>query len=319
MTPPPNTGTVIRQYLGHYYVSAEGQVYECGVSSRLRKDLEYPESGSRRRRVARVKKTSVIDPVAIGDRVMIESSPDGKGFITEVLQRSNKISRRASGKSGREQVIAANVDQVIPIFALADPNPIWPLLDRMLAIAEWQEVPAAICFNKTDLPAGDDAEEVIADFERIGYPVVRTSVVADNGKESVRQLLKDKTSLFMGPSGVGKSSLVNWVQPGLSLRTGEVSETTGEGKHITTHTELHALSFGGWVGDIPGVREFHLRDVDAEDMPFLFREFRGAVGNCRFRDCAHVMEPGCQVKLAVEEGRISQRRYDSFVRLRADP
>jgi len=318
MTLIPTTGTVIRQYLGHYYVSAEGAEYECGISTRLRKVFEYPESESGRRRVTRVRKTSAVDPVAIGDRVRMEPSPDGKGFITEVLPRDNMISRRASGKSGREQVLAANIGQVIAVYAVADPDPDWTLLDRMMAITEWQEVPAAICFNKCDLNLDDEVRDVIDEFKRIGYPTVCTSTVDDQGRDAFGDLLKGKISLFMGPSGVGKSSLVNWIQPGLTLRTGEVS-ATGEGKHVTTHTELFPLSFGGWVGDIPGVREFHLRDVEPIDIPFLFREFRQVLGQCRFRNCAHVNEPGCAIKEAVEEGLISQRRYDSFVKLRGDP
>ena len=314
-------GTVIRQYLGHYYVATEGKVFDCAISSRLRKRLQYPEAspGSRRRRVQAIRRVRVVDPVAIGDRVHFDPGEGETGLIREVLPRRNRISRRASGTSQREQILAANADQLIPVFSADEPPPEWEILDRVLAIAERQEIPAAVCFNKIDLVDEAVAREAVAMYGRIGYRVVCTSVVSDLGKEAFRDLLRNRVSLFVGPSGVGKSSLLNWLQPGLELRTAEVSRRTGEGRHTTSHLELMELADGGLVGDIPGVREFYLWDVEPEEIPALFREFRDLLDGCRFRNCSHVHEPGCAVKEAVEAGDIDQRRYASYLRLRHRP
>ncbi|MBT5832315.1 MAG: ribosome small subunit-dependent GTPase A, partial [Candidatus Latescibacteria bacterium] len=256
MTKSQLEGTVIRQHLAHYIVATNNGVITCAVSSRLRKQLEYPQAdaGSRRQRVQNVRKVKVVDPVAIGDRVTVDVGDDHHGMISEVLPRQNKISRRASGGSKKEQVIATNIDQVMPVFAIAKPDPDWALLNRMLAIAEWQEITPIICFNKMDLVPEHNAEEQIQIYDKIGYQIVYTSTISNLGKEEFQNILINHTTLFMGSSGVGKTSLLNWLQPGLQLRTGEISEATGEGRHTTTHTELVTLNSGGFVGDIPGVR-----------------------------------------------------------------
>ncbi len=314
-------GTVIREHRRHYHVATGNGVVDCAISSRLRKQLQYPEAspGSRRKRVQAVRRARVVDPVAIGDRVRIDSGEGNTGLIREVLPRRNKISRRASGSSRREQILAANIDQLLPVFSVAEPPPDWIMLDRMLAVAESCEIPAAVCFNKLDLPCPDDFEATASTYEQIGYPIVLTSIVTDRGKEAFLDLLKDRTSLFMGPSGVGKSSLLNWLQPGLGLRTSEISATTGEGRHTTTHTELVELETGGMVGDLPGVREFHLWEIDPEEIDGLFPEFRGLPGHCRFRNCTHVREPGCIVRDAVDMEEVSRQRYESYLHLRKNP
>ena len=314
-------GTVIRQHLGHYIVATGTDVIDCAISSRLRKQLQYPEAspGSRRRKVQAVRRIRVVDPVAIGDRVRFGRAEGDTGLIRQVLPRRNKISRRTSGTSNREQVLAANIDQALPVFSADEPLPDWDILDRMLAIAEWQEVPVTICFNKMDLECRQRDRETIDTYEQIGYPVVYTSVVSGLGREAFRELLSDCTSLFLGPSGAGKSSLLNWLQPGLHLRTGEISHVTGEGRHTTTHLELVELRDGGFVGDIPGVKEFRLWGITSEDVPELFREFQGRLGQCRFRDCSHVHEPGCAIKDALDSGDIHPRRYASYLRLRQSP
>ena len=314
-------GTVIRQHLGHYLVASAGEQYLCALSTRLRKQLQYPEAspGSRRRRVQRVRRVRVTDPVAIGDHVEFDVGDGETGMIRLIAERRNKISRRASGTSPREQILAANVDRVVPIFSLNDPPPDFDLLDRMLAIAEGENIDAVICINKTDLGTADAFEKAIENYVRIGYEVVKTSTIDDVGRKDIHAVLDQGTSLFMGPSGVGKSSLLNWLQPGLELRTGEVSELTREGRHTTTHLELVTLRSGGLVGDIPGVKEFKLWDVQPEDTPALFREFEPYLGGCRFRDCAHIREPDCAIKNAVDDGEIFQRRYASYLELRASP
>ena len=312
-------GTVIRQNLGHYFVSANSKVIDCALSTLLRKQLQYPEAspGSRRRRVESVRSVRVVDPVAVGDRVHFEEGEGGTGMIHEVLPRRNKISRRASGTSRKEQILAANVDQLIPVFSADDPPADLDLLDRMLGIAEWQSVPAVVCFNKIDL--AETAKETMAMYEQVGYRVVYTSVISDQGKEPFQDLLKDRISLLMGPSGTGKSSLLNWIQPGLGLRTAEISKTTREGRHTTTHTELFEVTENGFAGDLPGAREFSLWDIQQEDVPLLFQEFGPLLGQCRFRDCSHVHEPECAIKKGVEEGQISRRRYSSYLRMRSKP
>jgi ribosome biogenesis GTPase len=189
----------------------------------------------------------------------------------------------------------------------------------MLAVAEWQELPASICLNKIDLVDIDHVRKDMAVYERLGYPVVFTSVVSDEGSAAFKGLLEGRTSLMMGSSGVGKSSLLNWLQPGLQLRTAEVSQATGSGRHTTTHLELVSLDCGGLVGDIPGVREFYLWDVEPEDVPILFREFADLLGNCQFRDCTHAHEPCCAIKEALEAGSVDPRRYASYLRLRENP
>jgi ribosome biogenesis GTPase len=257
--------------------------------------------------------------VAIGDLVRFDPGEGGTGMIKEVLPRRNKISRRASGTSRKEQVLAANIDQALPVFATDEPSPDWELLDRMLAIAQWQEIPAVICINKMDLATGDDLSPRLKVYEEIGYRVICTSIITDQGKEDFRELLKNRTSLFMGPSGVGKSSLLNWQQPGLKIRTGEVSVSTGEGRHTTSHTELVELSAGGFVGDLPGVREFFLWDMEPEDIPGLFIEFLELQGECQFRNCSHVHEPSCIVREAVDEGKVDRLRYQSYLQLRQRP
>ena len=310
-------GTVIRQYRGHYYVAFDDRLIDCAISSRLRKNLTYPEAdpGSRRRRVQRVRRVQVVDPVAIGDRVEFEESDNNTGRINEVLPRRNKISRRASGTGRKEQILAANIDQVIPMVSTAEPEPDWGLLDRMLALGEWQGIPAVICFNKIDLTTEEKARESIALYEQIGYEIIYTSTVSNLGKTSFQNLLQNRTSLLMGQSGIGKSSLLNWLQPGLELRTGEISAATGEGRHTTTHTELIALEGGGLVGDIPGVKELRFWGIESHELPDLYIEFRPYLGQCRFRDCTHIHEPGCALKEAVSAEEIPLPRYESYLRI----
>ena len=314
-------GIVIREHRRHYHVATGNRVVDCGISSKLRKQLQYPEAapGSRRKRVQAVRRARVVDPVAIGDRVRIDTGDGNTGLIREILPRRNKISRRASGSSRKEQILAANIDQLLPVFSVAEPPPDWNMLDRMLAVAESCEIPAAICFNKLDLSCPAAFETSASTYEQIGYPVVFTSIITDRGKEEFLSLLRSRISLFMGPSGVGKSSLLNWLQPGLELRTREISETTGAGRHTTSHTELVELETGGMVGDLPGVREFHLWEIDPEDIHGLFTEFRSLPGHCRFRNCTHVREPGCIVKDAVERDEVSRQRYESYLQLRRNP
>jgi ribosome biogenesis GTPase len=224
-----------------------------------------------------------------------------------------------------EQVIVANLDQVAPVFAAADPAPKWNLLDRYLVVAESLGLPALVCITKLDLVLDaqgrldPELEEVVADYRRIGYPVVLASAVTGAGLDELREALRGRLSVFLGKSGVGKTSLLNALQPGLGLRVREVSQVTGKGRHTTTHLEMFPLEIGGSIVDTPGVREFGLWEVDGAEMAHFFPEMRPFLGRCRFgMGCAHDDEPGCAVRRAVMEGQISPRRYQSYLRLRSD-
>lgn len=313
-------GTVFRKSTGAYDVEVGGETFRCAVSSKLRKNLIYPtaSTASTPRRVVRVGGVGVVDPVAIGDEVRLVEAGDRSGMIVEVLPRRNKLVRRASGGRDLEQVIVANVDQVVPVFAAASPPPVWEMLDRYLATCENQEIAALICITKTDLIEPGDLAPDLDDYRRIGYPVVETSAVSGFGIAELRAALRGRTSVLVGKSGVGKTSLLNALEPGLGLRVGAVSEITGKGKHTTTHLEMFHLAHGGAVVDTPGVREFGLWEVDPENLDHLFPEMRPYLGRCRFGlSCVHDQEPGCAIKAAVENGTISPRRYDSYLRLRA--
>jgi ribosome biogenesis GTPase len=314
-------GRVFRRSTGAYDVEVDGRAIRCVLSSKLRKRLIYPTAAaaSGRRQVVAVAGVGVVDPVAIGDEVRLVEEGAGTGMILEVLPRRNKLVRRAAGGRDLEQTIVANVDQVVPVFSVAEPAPVWGLLDRYLAASEARGIPSLISITKIDLAGADDVGEVLDDYRRIGYPVVETSTVTGDGVDALREALRGRVSVLAGKSGVGKTSLLNALEPGLGLRVGEVSESTGKGRHTTTRLEMFPLAVGGSVVDTPGVREFGLWEVDLENLDSLFPEMRPLLGQCRFgMSCVHDQEPGCAVKAAVEDGRISPRRYESYLRLREE-
>lgn len=219
-----------------------------------------------------------------------------------------------------EQIIVTNVDQVVAVMAAAQPAPKWNLLDRYLASAEVSEVPALICITKLDLVQEMDAEihGAMDEYKRIGYPFVLTSSFTGEGFEQLKNALAGRTSVFVGKSGVGKTALLNKLQPGLGLKVKEVNQTTGKGRHTTTSLEMFSLDGGGAIVDTPGTREFGLWAFE-DDMALLFPEMRDLVGKCRFGlDCQHDEEPGCAIRKAVMEGHILPRRYQSFVTLKED-
>jgi ribosome biogenesis GTPase len=290
----------------------------CSISSTLRKVLVYPfaDPSSRRPTVDKVEDIRMVDPVAINDEVEFIDNGDGTGMIVEVLPRKSKFSRLAAGPKPVEQVIVANVDQVVPIMAVAKPKLKWQLLDRYLADAESVDLPSLICFTKVDLIDEDEFREDSALYESIGYPTVLTSAIDGRGLDELREHLSNKVSVFIGKSGVGKTTLLNAIQPGLGLRVNEVSDVTGKGKHTTSHLELFELDTGGCVVDTPGMREFGLWEREGYDTAWLFREMRPFLGKCRFgTGCTHTHEPDCAIKDAVESGEIAERRYESYVRM----
>lgn len=324
-------GVVYKKTIGNYYVRVGGRSFPCTLSSRLRKELIYSTSGSKDqgRRVRQVRTLEHSDPVAVGDVVRFADAQDGTGMIVEVLPRRNKLARRAAGPNPTahpfEQVIVANLDQVVPVFAAANPAPRWNLLDRYLVSAEAAGLPALICITKLDLAQGRDGSieaelwEAAEEYRQIGYSVILASAVTGEGLEELRQALGGRASAFLGKSGVGKTSLLNALQPGLGLKVNAVSQATGKGKHTTTHLEMFPLDSGGHVVDTPGVREFGLWDVDQDDLALFFPEMRPFVGRCKFGlDCRHDEEPGCAIRRAVTAGQVSPRRYQSYFRLQEE-
>ena len=297
-------GLVIRKQGGFFTVVPEGNPREqvvCRLRGRLKK---RPRTG---------------DLVAVGDWVWFRRLPDGTGVIEEVEPRERALSRKAPTPRGEyEQIILANPDQVVLVFACAQPEPKLGMLDRFLVIAEKQESPAVIVANKVDLVGLDAAREIFGVYEDIGYPVLYTSAVTGYGLDEFKKMLTGKISVLVGPSGTGKSSLLNAIQPGLGLAVREVSRATGEGRHTTTVRQMFPLEGGGYVADTPGLKALALWDIEPEELDGYFPEMRDLVPHCRFHNCTHLSEPGCAVLKAVEEGRIHPERYASYVRLRLE-
>jgi ribosome biogenesis GTPase len=260
------------------------------------------------------------DLAAAGDRVIVRILEDGSGVIETVEPRVRSLSRRAPSEHGQvEQVIVANPDQAVFVFSCADPSPNFRTLDRFLVVAERQGLPSLICANKLDLVEARSAREAFAVYETIGYPVFFTSAKSGKGVAAFRKTLRGKISVFSGPSGVGKTSLLNAIQPGLGLRTREVRQKTRKGHHTTVVPELLALEGGGYVADTPGLRSIGLWDIEPEELDGYFPEIRPLVQGCAFSDCTHLHEPGCAVIAAVEAGSIDPERYDSYCRMRLTP
>lgn len=322
--PGASTGTVLKKSQGIYFVRRDGQVLPCAISSKLRKQLIYPTAapagpGRKGRAVVAVEDIAAVDPVAVGDVVGFLDAGDGTGLITAVLPRRNQIARPAAGRKPLDQVIAANVDQIVAVMAAAQPAPKWELLDRYIAAAELAGIPTLVCVTKIDLIAPGALADEVDVYRRLGYTVLLSSTLTGVGIENVRHALKDRVSVMVGKSGVGKTSLLNALQPGLGLRVNAVSQLTEKGKHTTSHLEMFDLDFGGHIVDTPGMREFGLSGRDELDLAYGFVEMRPYLGLCKFgADCAHEREPGCAIRTAVATGAITDRRYESYLRMRAD-
>lgn len=257
--------------------------------------------------------------LAAGDRVIV-ATDGGEPVVLGVFPRRTKLARRAAGeKSRREQVVAANVDRLAIVVAARDPEWRPGLVDRLLVAAEKGGIEPVIALNKIDLVRAEERaalERELDVYRGLGYRALVTSARTGDGVADLGDAMRGRTTVLAGPSGAGKSSLLNAVEPGLALRTGEVSEATGKGRHTTTQISLLPLRDGGFVLDTPGIREFGFYDVDATELPWLFREFLPLRARCRFPDCAHTVEPGCAVRAAAEAGEISPRRYESYLRIR---
>jgi ribosome biogenesis GTPase len=259
------------------------------------------------------------DIVAVGDWVRLSLQEEGSGMIEEVEPRQRMFSRMAPTPRGEyQQIIIANPDQAVLVFACAQPEPRLRMLDRFLIIAEKQEIQALIVANKVDLVGDRQARKLFGHYADIGYPVLYTSAERGRGISRLHARLKGKVSVLVGPSGVGKSSLLNAIQPGLGLAVREVSRATRKGRHTTSVRQLFPLEGGGYVADTPGLKALALWDIEPEELDGYFPELRDLVAGCQFSDCTHVHEPGCAVIAAVEKGDVHPERYLSYLRLRLE-
>lgn len=254
--------------------------------------------------------------LAVGDEVVLAADARGSAWtIREILPRRTQLVRRAPGAGRGERVVVANVDQVVVVLAAANPEPHLGMLDRFLVIAEANELAARVVVNKCELAADDAARARFLAYEPLGYPVHFTSCKQLAGIDSLHEVLRERVSVLTGPSGVGKSSLMNAMYPGLNLRVGEISASVNKGRHTTVGAYMHALPDGGYVVDTPGLREIGLWGLPPESLADCFPEIRTRRDECRFANCRHVAEPDCAVRQALDRGEIAPERYASYVKL----
>ena len=295
----------------------DGAVVDASLRGRVKKSNSGKRAdGSLRRDTISAAADSL--KLTIGDRVSLEQDGDATA-IAEILPRRSRLARRAPGGGQGERIVAANVDQVVVVFAAANPEPHPRMLDRFLVIAEANDLQARVVINKVELVGGAAAAaERWRDYERAGYPMHYTSVKQREGLDALHDALAGKVSVLTGPSGVGKSSLLNAMFDGLHLRIGEISESVNKGRHTTVGGYLHPLTGpeGGYVADTPGLREVGMWALAPAELDQCFPELRPFLTGCRFADCRHSVEPDCQVREAVERGDVSVARYQSFVKLR---
>ena len=314
---PLAEGMIIDGSRGMYRVETPTGILLCTIRGRLRKQLEYPISATAHKRVQK----AVVkdhDPVAVGDRVRVLPTGAGNGVIEEVVARAGGTFTRLDPDKGQGKIRSVSgIDQMIAVFAAREPTPHLRMLDRFLVLAEAQNLAALICINKVDLGIEPWLAERLAVYRAAGYPVVLTSVASGAGLAELRGRLAGQTSAFLGPSGVGKSSLLNALQPELGQRVSEVSGSTGKGRHTTTGTRFFPLDGpdGGYVADTAGIRQLALGNAADGRLDQCFPEFRPYLGACRLSDCSHLHEPACAVQAAVTSGALDRGRYDSYCRL----
>ena len=280
-------GKIIKGIAGFYYVNVvESGVYECKAKGVFRKEKIKP---------------------LVGDNVRIEilDEENKTGNIVEIFPRKNELIRPA----------VANIDQALVVFAVTKPTPHFNLLDRFLVMMERKEIPVVLCFNKKDIATSPEIAELEAIYEKCGYPIVFTSALEQENIEEIRRLLLKKTTAIAGPSGVGKSSLINLLQNQGQMETGTISRKIERGKHTTRHSELIAVDADSYIMDTPGFSSLYVNDFEKEELKYYFREFASYEGQCRFQGCDHVHEPGCAVKEALEEGKIHPIRYKNYLEM----
>ena len=280
-------GKIVKGIAGFYYVHVvEYGVYECKAKGAFRKEKIKP---------------------LVGDNVIIEALDEEQktGNITEVLKRKNELVRPA----------VANIDQALVVFAIVRPNPHFNLLDRFLVMMESKEIPVILCFNKEDIATDPQVKELEAIYENCGYPLIFTSALKDKNIDQVKEVLRGKTTAIAGPSGVGKSSIINILQPEANMETGAISSKIERGKHTTRHTELFPVDADSYIMDTPGFSSLYVNDFEKEELKYYFPEFAVYEGTCKFNGCDHIHEPGCAVKEAVEEGKIHKVRYQNYIEM----
>lgn len=270
----------------------------------------------------RIKGIKTTNPVVVGDRVVIEQKNENETpFIIEISERKNYIIRKSTNLSKVSHIIASNIDIAFLVITLRSPRTSSGFIDRFLTAAEAYRIPVHLVFNKIDIYNEDEKLEIkkiALLYEKIGYTCYYTSVVEDIGIQELREVVKDKTVLFSGHSGVGKSALINSIDENLDIRVGDISEVHDKGKHTTTFAQIHLLSFGGFVVDSPGIKEFGLIDYNKDEISHFFLEMRKYLNKCRFNNCTHTHEPGCMVKEAVESGEINIQRYNNYLAIMSD-
>ena len=294
------TGRVVRAHGSFYYVDfGEGDPLPCVLRGKFRKQKRRETS-----------------PVVVGDEVKISLVSPQEGVIEEILPRKTEL-RRPSPSGRKEHVVVANVSQVVIVASPREPKVSFGFIDRIWIAAERYEIPTLLCVNKKDLATEEELKEYEEVYSSCGLEVLFTSARTGENIEKLANKLKDQISVFVGQSGVGKSSLLNALQPGLRLRTQEVSRATGKGRHTTTYASLLRLDIGGYVVDTPGMREFGLHRIPREELCYYFPEMEPYLSQCAFSSCLHRHEPGCAVRKAVEEGKIHPKRYKSYLNILA--
>lgn len=292
-------GTVINVQRGLYTVRNEDKIIDCTLRGKLFKQSQTTKS-----------------LVVIGDEVNFQPVQGGRGVITEIYERKSRLVRKGAGSKGchLEQIIAANIDQAILVFAVKNPAYNKNLIERYLVAAKAGGIEPILCFNKIDLVDFSSIEVDFNGYKDLGYKAIATSTILDEGIDSLKELLMGKTSVFAGSSGVGKSSLINSVLGEEAAKTGSVSSSLYKGRHTTTSSQIFDLPFGGRMIDVPGMREFGLLD-DETAIEEAFPDISALAENCRFRNCKHINEPACAVKEALDEGILDKRRYRNYLKL----
>jgi ribosome biogenesis GTPase len=304
-----NRGLVIKSTGSWYTVEAEnGEIFECKIKGKFR-----------------IKGIKSTNPVAVGDRVEFtvqtasaNENEEKIGLITAILKRKNYIIRRSINLSKQSHIIAANIDQAVLVVTLSFPVTTTTFIDRYLASAEAYRVPVLIVFNKTDRYNQEQnkmLKELVELYENIGYKCLTTSAKTLQGLDKLKEALKNKTNVVNGHSGVGKSTLINILQPGLNLKTMEISDSHKTGKHTTTFSELYKLDFGGYIIDTPGIKAFGMLEMEPWEISHYFVEIFKVSDKCQYNNCSHTHEPGCAVKIAVENGEIAKSRFISYLGL----
>lgn len=330
------TGMVLNGAHGIYDVHTSNGVLRCTLRGKLKKSFAQTQAAraiaranprydklmqqSKTRRAEKREAAAQAAPsrLSVGDYVKLRQLDATTGMIEEILPRQSELSRRDTGSTDKkvmQQTLLANLDQVVLVFAAAQPDPHFSMLDRYLAICESAEVRPVICLNKADLVHEAYVDQAAELYGRLDYPLIWSSTITEQGIELLRDLLRNHMTLFTGPSGVGKSSLVNAIEPGMAIKTGLISNATGKGKHTTTGSQLYPLTGGGWLADSAGIRALATWDIAPENLAACFIEFRPYLGECEFSDCSHVDEEGCAILQAVDDGLIDEHRHRSYTRI----